>query len=350
MKRTDKIDLAAVYELPASLVFAESCLGVCTPVRIAGLEGEVRLPSVEWTPDNCPYVTAPLLNDLPAAAAQLLLDKHNHPDNPWFWGTVDSWRIEPKGIHGANVNALLFRFSTVNSQCIKYSNYLYGRGHPKGGVVDGLFEEIDSWFEALSVWVRALADQDVHQEIERRRVFVPAKGLQVLTVDNDVVSLPRAASTSQVVLRNRTETERLDEKRWRHVLNLVGQDVQPPVEYPLLASARAALRLHQFRRTVIDSGTAVELALTHLFDVAVSRLPTSLKEALSAERRTLGPLIDLLATTYKLPTELKPELVKVRNDVIHRNRQPSRKEAAKALELAVKVVKMAKPLPSPCEN
>ncbi len=134
LKPADGIVLAAVYELPASLAFDGTCLGMSAPVQIAGLEGEVRLPTAKWHSNGDPYVTAPLLGDLPATVGQFLFDKGNDPDDPWFWGIVGSWRKEPKEVRGVHVATLLFRFSTVNSQGIKYSDYANGRDlHPLTG-------------------------------------------------------------------------------------------------------------------------------------------------------------------------------------------------------------------------
>jgi hypothetical protein len=184
---------------------------------------------------------------------------------------------------------------------------------------------------------------------------MPANGLEVLTIDKDVVSLP--ASASRIII-TRANDEPLDMRHWTFALDLVSKGIDPPVEYPLLTTARRAIRLQQFRRAVIDASTATELALTHLLDANFAGLPSGIQRQLRSNRAMLGWLIETVASTRRLPpavlairghlpTNLKADLVGVRNEVIHKNKQPTRAEAAEAVRLAREMVRLIKPLPSP---
>lgn len=349
-----KVELAAVYKLPASLIFAGGCLGVSAPVRIAGLDGEVRLPSVKWVPDSKPYIMQPSLDELPALAGQRLLKRDRRVnDDPWFWGDVSSWNPKVREVAQASVTALLFRFSGVSAENLTYSNYLHGRGHPIGQPVDRLFGEIDAWFEALRIWLRVLTDQDIDPDVEASRVMVAAQGLEVLTVDGEIVSLPRFPNNITV---NFSQVQALDERHWRNALHLTSQGTSPPIEHSLIGTARVQLRLHQYRRAVIDAATAVELALTDFLNTNYASLPSGVQRTLGQNDQTLGWLIKSVSATRDLPSsvaqafsqfpsDVQTGLLDVRNDVVHRNQILTFAEAARTVEIALGIVKLVKPIP-----
>jgi hypothetical protein len=349
-----KVDLAAVYKLPASLIFAGDCLGVSAPVHIAGLDGEVRLPSLKWVLDSQPYIVQPSLDDLPPLAGQRLLERDRRMnDDPWFWGVVASWDPKGREVSQAEVCALVFRFNGVSADNLTYSNYRHGRGYPIGQPVNLLFGEIDAWFEALRIWLRVLTDQDVDQDVEAGRVRIAAQGLEVLTVDGETVSLPRFPSK---ITLNMPQVQALDERQWRHALNLISHGASPPIEHSLVGTARVQLRLHQYRRAVIDAATAVELALTDFLNTNYASLPSGIQRTLSQNDQTLGWLVKNVPATRSLPTsvtqvfsqfppDVEAGLLDVRNNVVHRNQILTVAEAVRTVEIALSIVKLAKPLP-----
>lgn len=152
------------------------------------------------------------------------------------------------------------------------------------------------------------------------------------------------------------EIEALNEPHWRHALDLASRNNSPPVEYSQARSARIQLRVHQYRRAVIDAASAVELTLTDLLHANIANLPAGIQHHLNEDKQTLGWLVDTLtnarrlppavtAVSTQLPSDLKTGLVEVRNDVIHRHRTPSNGEAARAVAIATEVLKIVKPLP-----
>jgi len=266
---------------------------------------------------------------------------------------VTSWNAETLEIIHAKIGALLFRFRQVEAEDIRYSNYLHGRGHPIGGAVEQLFVHIDGWFERLILWVRIFMDQDVDVDVESSLVSMIGRNLEVLTIDGETVSLPRRANSIRI---NMLEVEALDERHWRRVLELASTGSSPPVEYSLARSARIQLRVHQYRRAVIDAATAVDVVLTDLLHANLANLPSGLQTTLNRSDQTLGWLVDTLNNARglpssitnvatQLPSDLKTGLVTVRNDVMHRNVTPTHEEAARAVAIAAEVVKTVNPLP-----
>jgi hypothetical protein len=228
-----------------------------------------------------------------------------------------------------------------------------GAGTRSVGSFEQLFAQIDAWFERVRLWVRILLNQDVDEDVEASRVSMAGRNLKVLTIDNGTVSLPRYANSVQI---NMLEVEALDEQCWRDVLDLASRGSSPPVEYSLASSARIQLRVHQYRRAVIDAASAVDVTLSDLFHANYTNLPPGLQTTLNQGRETLGWLVDMLTNaaglppaltgiSARLPPDLKSGLVNVRNDVLHRNRTPTYEETARATTLAADLIKLVNPLP-----
>ncbi|MER7403073.1 hypothetical protein ABT373_11440 [Streptomyces sp. NPDC000070] len=344
------IELVAVYDLPASLTFAGECLGSSVPVCIAGIGGKVYLPLLHAAGDY-PSLVHPSLDDLPGHVETLLLRRGER--DHWFWGTVRSWNSVSQEVNRAEVSVLLFRFEGLSSREIQYGDYLHGRGYPTGNPVDQIFQEIDSWFEALRLWVRALTAQHVDQQVDAKSITVTAQGLEVLTVEGNTVSLPRTPSSVTVRVM---DFDPLDLKTWRRALNLVSQGATPPIEYSLVGSARVELRLGQHRRAVVDAAMAVELVLTRFLNANISALLPGLKTTLSGNEQTLGWLIKTMPKTKalpaatssilnQLPADCESGLLVTRNDVVHRNKDVTYVDASRAVEIAASVVKLVNPLP-----
>jgi hypothetical protein len=202
-----KVELVAVYGLPASLTFVGSCLGSSAPIQIAGLDGEVHLPGFAMRSETEAYITPPTYNELPSQVKHYLIDRRDQLSFP-PWGVVRSWNTITREINHAEITALLFRFEGVEAEDITYSNYLDGRGHPMGGAVERLFGNSEAWFERVRLWVRILVDQDVDEDVEAKQVSMTGKNLELLAIEGDAVSPPRYATSLRI---NMLEIEALNE-------------------------------------------------------------------------------------------------------------------------------------------
>jgi hypothetical protein len=210
------------------------------------------------------------------------------------------------------------------------------------------------WFETLRTWIQVLTDQDVDPGVEASLLSAPGVNLEVLTVDGENVSLPRRDNSMRIAV---LEVEALDERLWRKALDLASKGSSPPIEYLFARSARVQLRVHQYRRAVIDAASAVELALSDLLQANFANLPLGIQATLSQpDTPTLGWFIDILtnagglppalmAVSGKLPSDLKTGLNSIRKNVIHRHATPTHDETERAVVIASEVVKLVTPLP-----
>ncbi|MFJ2664532.1 hypothetical protein ACIO14_09290 [Nocardia fluminea] len=126
-----------------------------------------------------------------------------------------------------------------------------------------------------------------------------------------------------------------------------------PLAWSLISEARALHRARQYRRAVVDAGSAVEMAAYALVQLEfASKTPPGVAKLLLESRGnlTLGTLINYLkATDYSLPPNIFDDLVAIRNRVLHSNKGagpvlPNESESVTAIEIATEVVKGAYPL------
>jgi hypothetical protein len=145
-------ELIAIYRLPAGIEFASECLGQSDPIEIAGYQGEVILPAVEWSGDH-PYFVAPLLDGVPSAAWQQLVNGAAK-DDPWLWAHImngKSYNIQSKEVQAAKVGAVVFRLRAPMAGK-QYLQQIYA---DSGLLIDQgikrLFDEVGAWFDRLAI-------------------------------------------------------------------------------------------------------------------------------------------------------------------------------------------------------
>lgn len=339
--KSSLLTLAVRYEFPAAFVVDMSCFGLTETVDVAGRSGKLMLPEVRWREDEkSPFVSTPDLSALPELARERLLAGRGS-DDPLWWGSASrsatdrSWAI-------ADVYAALIIFEQISQDEIAYSEYLHGLGSPSGALIDEIYEALPVWFSKLADWARVLTGQHVNAAVQAGQAQVHGDGIRVLSVGE-------AGETSLMTGSNRISvrmpgSECLTVEQFRRINRDIQNGVEPPTEHLLVAGARQALVLGRYRTAVIDAATALELTCVQAFHSSIAMLPSGIQTGLRAERRTLGPLVDLLATCAPIPSGTKEGVVALRNKVIHKNYTPMRGEAANAVDLAASFVKQIYPI------
>jgi len=123
-----------------------------------------------------------------------------------------------------------------------------------------------------------------------------------------------------------------------------------PPEHRLLMQAIMALAEIDYRRAVIDAGTASEVALTSaIYDELTSKglNPEFIERTIRTANGLDGLFSVYLSFGHALPVShgnVRANLAGVRNDAAHAGRVPSREEATRAVELAHALVTAAHPV------
>jgi hypothetical protein len=333
--RPKKVALICWYQLPTSIGVTAGCFGKTVKIEIAGRSGTAVLPQLDWSGEK-PRVVAPTM------PAEILrhVDHYDHvPDEPddmfYHWGSVRSWRPLRRIVGPAYVDVVILRFGAVAAE-ITYSEHRRGRGSPMGPVVDALFSNIDAWFDRFRTWLEVSVDQDLDPDHPISPTKIRGEGLHILTDDGGLLSLPASSMSITALFGGVTQSVTLP--LLRRAAKQSSEGRSPSAVHLLLRDGRAAFRRHQFRRAVIEAGSAVELTLAD-FNRTVTKVTT--------RKPTLGWYTQqpAIAARAHLPANLRAGLVDVRNAAIHNNVTPTRDKARRALELATRVVRSVDPLP-----
>jgi len=142
-----------------------------------------------------------------------------------------------------------------------------------------------------------------------------------------------------------SKTIPLNPSSLQSVFTLASEGKQPPIEWLLIRDSRFFLYTRQWRRAVIDAGTASEVAIVKMIDEPLAETALILRNKLLSDNQGLkrrGELLTLLGGS--LPSRFQQRLIEPRNDASHEGADPTELDARDAVEAAVEVVKSALPL------
>jgi len=274
-----------------------------------------------------------VFNGLQDLALRRLKQHYEHN----LWGGVSRWNKNIRKPLVTHLKACIFEFE-VEQTSIQYSNYLYGLGHPQGEQLTEIFSSYDEWFEDFRTWLEALTMQDLERSDRPKSMQMVGSGLLIWTEPNDLISLPASANHIKLSIDKTLERYKISLPKMRLALKLTESGSLPPLTHILLRDSRAAFRRRQYRRAVIDAGSAVE---TCLKDYAAARGINLGARPMLGSIINNGPLQSLI----HMPPNTQAKLVNTRNDAIHHNRVPSQHQTKAAISIATKIITTAEPLP-----
>lgn len=332
VEMTSSVDLLGAYVPAVAPPFDGDASGMEILAKIGAADAVIGLPRLVWR-DERPVVEAPTVVCSDPFAWQGLLKRSENETIDW--GKAAAWKLAGPSVQCWWAKAITLRWA-VTSDDIQYSETTSGRrGSPVGPLVDSLFGAVDEWYLLLSKWIEAIGPFDMGLHGRLPDSSIAGEGLELLALEDGVTSIPagpRWLSVMGGIRRGLTPDE------WQLAVKQASAGDAPPEEYALLSDARAALRRHQHRRAVIDAGTAVELALMRQLEASLAGLENGTRRALMAEHRTLGRLVDVIKRIAELPADILPNLVTLRNKAAHKNMDPGREGAERAVAIGEDVV------------
>jgi hypothetical protein len=329
------IKLLVIYELPSSLKVTASCFGKSYRVRLGNLKGVMKTPMLSWATGADPQINEPPMSeDENRSVFHYAQGSKEGWEKRHYWGNVSGYNPEKRKIIKAALSTVLLEFS-IDSDDVTYSDYLYGRGHPMGNLIDKLFLDAENWFESLRTWVEVAIDQDTNLDDPIASARQPGRGLHIFAVEKELVSLP--ASPFNIVV-NLNSDEPVNLKLFRAVILKANAGDIPDGSHLLLSDSRSDFRRNRYRKAVIDAGSAVEMCL--------KELNTNITHINTPPKPTLGWFVGQtqIANTAQLPTNTQVDLVDIRNDAIHHNIVPGRDTTSKAIQLAESILNFVNPL------
>lgn len=208
--------------------------------------------------------------------------------------------------------------------------------------------EIEDWWNLVSTWISIFTKQDF-VEIGKTGSGIRV-GPIVTWCGNGAGQRVNGSRDTSIPVVNDVGVDRIDEATLRRCLGLAASATQPPDEWLFIRDARSLINARQYRRAVIDSGTAAELAFTSLIDRQFAANGTSQqdRDQKFSSHKGLYRLSQLLVSENAgtAPALLNEELGRPRNNAAHRGYAPTLAEAQAAVAKSTEVVEQAYPLAS----
>jgi hypothetical protein len=162
--------------------------------------------------------------------------------------------------------------------------------------------------------------------------------------DEDSYRVNATIDTSLPVVSD--DVEILDHRTLTGCMRLAGDGTQPPDAWLFIRDARSLVNARQYRRAVLDAGTAAELAMTALIDGKHTHLNFLEREKLLEKHRGLWEMSCLMVQSQAgtRPAGLQKDLAEPRNRAAHDGAALSEAKAIAAIAIAVDLVEQLHPL------
>jgi len=217
------------------------------------------------------------------------------------------------------------------------------------GEADTVWDEFNSefkfWWEAFTSWAAILASQDLVGPPEWAWSGPDMEGWLM-----DPHEQPAGFKT-RTILKTDSPTHRvLELQDLQACVTAAGNQGLPPVEWLFIRDARSWLNAGEYRRALIDAGSAAELAMTELIDKYLddANALEPVRKALKNSSNNLGgkkQMLNLLRPGL-LHDRVEEGLIKKRNGAAHKNEEYTQEVTRAALDIAITIVESAYPLAS----
>lgn len=258
-------------------------------------------------------------------------------DSKFEWGVTVGYQDNSDGTQSPEfARVRRWRFQTTIAATANKFVYVAARGK--------FIEELEAWWMLLSNWVSVLTRQDL--------VLIGKSGSGIRfgpivnwNGDSDGLCVNGSRETSIPVASDQG-LEVTDHQTLLACMKLAADGKKPPDEWIFIRDARSLINAHQYRRAVIDAGTAAELAMTALIDGKLTNMNFLEREKLLEKHRGLWELSNLMIERGAgiRPDRLQKDLVEPRNDAAHDGAKLSGTKAEAAVAVAVALVEQLHPL------
>jgi hypothetical protein len=212
-----------------------------------------------------------------------------------------------------------------------------------------IMDSFNPWLAQFVRWIEVLTTQDLDITSPYDGWKMKGLGLTHPWVTPEGEGLTYTFVNRPVIGVMPTEETGVSKVQWKRSVRAANAALEIPVPHLLMRDARVAFIRSDYRKAVIDTGTAIELTISELLQ---ERLPKGMSdgvvdEILSRVRNFHDRLRLARKLGIKLPEDLYKKVAAQRNDVLHRNQIPSKELARAAIVTGGVVVQRHVPLPQP---
>jgi len=163
------------------------------------------------------------------------------------------------------------------------------------------------------------------------------------TIYNGKIRYLNTASTT-VEMYFVMDTVGMQSTEMQNAADLVNQELKPHIAHCYLRDARKAVQERDNRKSIIDVGTALEIALT---EICKKKLLTDNSNKFTdialKKFRTLGGRLMLADSLgfdlFEQRNIIQQKVIALRNDAVHNGQVHTREEVNEAIEIATKIIK-----------
>lgn len=318
-------------EIPVS----SECLGQEYPIIIAGIEG---------------LLTTPRMYDGFSTGSGNKLGPLRYPEqgniefrSDFNWGSVNSW---PDGLSSIRACKLVFHDidkNSVEQTGIKIAQALHDwRNLLIDNISLTLVQDYRGTQRASSNKTYGLGEFGLfRQDGKTNNMFIPEEFKSIAIKLELLEALVFNEQTLQKVLNDTSKGLIFDKQTLQQILNNTSKGKAPLLPFYFLFDAESAKSENNFRKSILDSATAVEVCFSFLiskllsFDENVNKYNASKYNSLRLKRA----LMKVLNVSIPIKeNEFKNSLDNIRNKVIHAGYFPTKNEANTAYKIAQKTL------------
>jgi hypothetical protein len=342
--------------LSCSFYATLDCMGQTFASHIAGHPVAVSMPVLDTKDKRMriapPSMTGIYLDDSEAESMS----------RGYGWGSLD-WQ-EPPDIAAITLGTIKLDVARISKLGI--TTEIRANDLRKSTMLRKMDRASDQWWTAVTSWIEVLSRQHI------TRMGPEHKALSIFPMDRDKL---RALIAYRISLFNEsssmTREERLerlavefraarsditgiiDLAQLRASFLLAGRGEMPPDEWLFIRDARSLYRAGEYRRAVIDVGSAAELAIMRIIQDKLTRQHKTAayieRQLVRAANYPLGRKKTLFETELnlgRLPPNFQPIVIDKRNDAVHVKAEIRQIDAKRAIAKTQKLVERAIPLSS----
>jgi hypothetical protein len=201
--------------------------------------------------------------------------------------------------------------------------------------------EVDNYFSKLILYLEIITGINI--ESESKDGLLRASEPPFYAFNNGTINQVNNATFSvNVTLHGMSSGIQVSEVLM--AIDYSNQGLEPNIAHKYIHDAKGALKIHDYRKSIIDAGTALEIALTRICESHLSKNnhDNFVKDVLK-KYKTLGgrlTLADILNFDLTEKRELiYKKLVEPRNEAVHTGTVHNRTQIAQAVEIASTIVK-----------
>jgi hypothetical protein len=319
--------IEGVYHCGRGFRVTFDCLKETFHATIAGQPIEITLPQGFNIAAFVPTLSEPVWVNTPTPQIR----ETHFSDEQNTWGFPTNWNTDTgsEGPGNAIVTRIRTAFMTVGDDtAIQIRN-------------QGIVNAFSNLWALTNSWIEIAAEDDF---IPSPRPSTSPNWVRFWTrMDNGEIG--EVGGLTVLIKCDASRAIPLDPSRLQECLTLASEGIQPPIEWLLIRDARYFLYLRQWRRAVIDAGTASEVSITKMIDKRLTEIPERLKQKLMSDNQALkkrGEFLTLLDGT--LPIKFQQRLIEPRNNASHEGADLTESEAHDAVKAAIEIVRSALPL------